>query len=527
MILVLSPSTIREQLRDGATAAVRGDGAGLDAVQEWLSSASGRDLLRIDGFARQYRYDGPTLGQADVWTPQTLERSVTTAALASMHPNGFVRERAVRMLATADTELSNRMLALRAGDHVAPVRALVSGTLMTRLSLNQAASIMPVLNRFEPRGRGTEARARYLESIIELHGSRLVFEQFRASVDRDLRRAAFQLSLELGLLATAGAVDLLPRERDQVVRRLLARVVASHADSDTIREVLLNGRAAEGRALALMKLDASKLDIADVNRLLVDSSVLVRYWARRRWEEMGRDVTDAYWKATRLAPKSAQRAFAYVGLKEVGVAVERPEVLDLVHSAEHALRKVGLQLLAEQATVDDVPEMLDYARSDNSRVGRLACEVLARNSGLWSVDQLADIKGDADPDIRRRGWWLHRSRRGWEAPLADLEVLTDPDPRLAMLGREPSAPMYFPPSEAQRERIAQLLPGAPLDRNRKLVMALAAGLDELVVQLRSAPRRPAIEADDGASVVVPSPAWWRRILARDKRDDDDRRRTSD
>jgi hypothetical protein len=526
-VQVQSPSSIRDRLSAAAMAAFLGDAAGLDAVQDWLERASGRDLLRIDGVARQYRYDGPLLGRSEEWTRPALERSVTTAALASMHNDGFLRERAVRELAASDSDLSNRMLALRADDHVALVRALVSEILISRSGLHDAASIMPVLNRLEPRGRGAETRARYLETVIATHGITAVFEQFRVSADRDLRRAAFRSSLELDLLDTAAVVDLLPLERDQVVRRLLAQLVASNADHPTIRALLLNAHSAESRALALVKLDASELDGAEVEPLLVDSSVLVRSWARRRWEEMGRDVVSAYWEAARSAPKPVKRAVAYVGLTEVRVAVDRTEVLDLVHSDELALRKVGLQLLVDQATVDDVPEMLDYVRSDNTRIARLASDVLARNSGMWSIEQLAGLKGDPDPDIRRRAWWLHRSRRGWEAPIADLELLSDRDHQLALLGRRPVAPMYLPPSEAQRQRIAELLPDAPLGRDQRLGIAWAAGLNDLVVQFRAEPRWPVnVTTGELPITVRRSPSRWRRLLGR--RDDrGERRETTD
>ena len=99
------------------------------------------------------------------------------------------------------------------------------------------------------------------------------------------------------------------------------------------------------------------------------------------------DAVRAYWDLARSASTPAKRALAYVGLTEVQVVVDRAEVLALIHSDELALRKVGLQLLADQATAEDVPEMLDHIRSDNSRVARLASDVLAGNSGLWSVAQ--------------------------------------------------------------------------------------------------------------------------------------------
>ncbi|WP_349699646.1 hypothetical protein [Actinopolymorpha sp. B17G11] len=144
---------------------------------------------------------------------------------------------------------------------------------------------------------------------------------------------------------------------------------------------------------------------------------------------------------------------------------DREEVLDLVHSTELALQKVGLRLLVAKATSEDVPDLLGLVAAEHSRIARMATEVLAQNPGLWSIADLAPLKRATNPHIRQRGWRLHRSRRGWEALIADLEVLRDPDRHLAALGRQPTAPMYLPPDERQQQYIAELLIDAPLSRD--------------------------------------------------------------
>lgn len=516
-VLVLSPLEIHERLRDAVAAAFGMDEVRLGSAAAWLEAASARDLLRIDGFARRYRYEGPTLGKSQQWSRRVLEQSVAAAALASMHRDGFVRERAVRQLAASQTQLSDRLLAVRSGDYVGEVRDAARRALMMRTDLVHAGRIMPVLQRFESRERGGEFGVAYLDALVSLYGERETWEVLREAGDRDLRRAAFRYSIDHRLLDTTQAVTQLPGERDQVVRRLLAHVVADNADPRTIRAVLLRARAAESRALGLVKLQASQLEPGEVGPLLVDSSVLVRYWARQRWQEMGHDVLAAYREATHAATKPTTRSHAYMGLTEAGGVVDRAEVLDLVHSPESALQKAGLRLLDGNAQPEDVPALFAFVRGDHSRVARLAGDVLAGNSGLWSISQLAESKSDPSPVVRRRAWWLHRGRRGWESVIADLEVLKDSDPGLAILGRQPTAPMYFSPSDAQRDLIADMLPTSPLSREQKLGIALAAGLRELMPELRSSPRRPPLQ-DTPVPELNPRKPWWQRLLshARDR-----------
>jgi hypothetical protein len=465
----------------------------------------------MDGFARQFRYEGPTMGKSQQWTPSVLEFSDVSAAIGSMHRDGHVRERAVRGLASSSSALSDRMIALRIGDYVEPVRALATSTLLVRTSLDQSVRTMPILHRFEQRDRGAEAAHTYLERLLAAHGADGVWEALRNATDRDLRRRAYQHSIATSLLDVDDAISLLPRECDQVVRRSLTHVVAEHGQPSAIREVLLRGHSAEGQVLGLVRLQPPNLTNDDVFPLLADSSVLVRFWARKRWQELGGDIEQACRSLIAHASTPSRRARAYVALSESKAKIDRTEILDLVRESEPALQKVGLQLLAPVAAPEDVPETLTLVRSPNSRVARLAVDVLAANLGLWSLADASDLKDDPDPEIRRRGWLLHRSRGGWESLISDLEILGDPDGELARLGAQPTAPMYLPPSDEQRARIGQLLPDATLKRDLKLGIVFAAGLTDLTAELRSLPRwpRPPVETE---TATEESSSWWRKLF---------------
>ena len=193
--------------------------------------------------------------------------------------------------------------------------------------------------------------------------------------------------------------------------------------------------------LGFVRLHPPDLTKDDVLPLLADTSVFVRFWARKRWLELGGDAAQACKDLIEAASTPSQRARAYVGLSETGTNIDRSEILDLVSGSEPALQKVGLRLLAPVAAPEDLPEVLGLGRSENSRVARLAIDVLAANLGLWSLADVDDLKRDADPEIRRRAWLLHRSRGRWESLICDLEILGDSDAELARLGAQPRAPI--------------------------------------------------------------------------------------
>lgn len=461
-----TPAQIRQQL--SRAAASRRYQSGLAETEAWLAATSARELLRIDYYARQARYPVPVLGRAKEW--KLKNAAPVVAALASMHPDGRLREQAVRVLCTSADAVSDRALAVRLADHVELVRELAEQEVLRRTTVAQAERIVPLLQRISQRGRGSRVHARYLRALVAAHDEASVWACLRNSGDFDVRRSAFRHSFESGLLGLPDAVRLLPRERDQIVRRQLIHVIAETATPEVIAEQLLRGRSAESRVLALVKLTAAQLDPVDVEQLLLDRSVLVRVrvWARLRWQEMGRKPGEVYAAVARSSAKPVVRARAYAALAETGAELERAEIVELARSADLALKKTGLSLLRGKVAASEIPWLLREMTGEDSRVARLAGEVLSSSPQLWSLADLAVLKDSADPALQLRGWWLHRSLGGWEAVIADLESGAFQD-RLVL-------PMYFQPTAAQRQRIAELLGTLSLGRNQVSEIAFAAGL---------------------------------------------------
>lgn len=132
------------------------------------------------------------------------------AVLASMHHDGFVRGRAVAVLARSRTPLSDRVLAVRVTDHVPAIREAAAREVLRRATPEHAARIVPLLHRIEHRGRGADVLSLYLHSLIAAHGEAEVWAGLRASPDRDTRRRAYRRSLQIGLLGLDEATRLLP-----------------------------------------------------------------------------------------------------------------------------------------------------------------------------------------------------------------------------------------------------------------------------------------------------------------------------
>ncbi|MEU4386230.1 hypothetical protein [Promicromonospora sp. NPDC023805] len=287
---------------------------------------------------------------------------------------------------------------------------------------------------------------------------------------------AFRHSLTNELLSVSDAVAALPREHDRIVQSLLAHAIADRAVPDVVASALLSDRSAESRVLGLVRLTADLLDPADVERLLVDPGVLVRLWARQRYEEQGRDALSVYQDVAQGTGPVAVRARAYRGLVEAGGTVEHEATLDLVRSTEPPLKKAGLRLLTSCVAPADAPLLFETLRTGTNRVARLASEVLLEIPAAWSDADLLPLTSSPDPELRRRAWWLKRNRSGWDQTIADLEILLDHDPVLAALGRNMTIPQFAQPTEAQRDQLITLLPQVWPETWRNSRVAFAAGL---------------------------------------------------
>ncbi|MFI9487350.1 hypothetical protein ACIG47_13250 [Promicromonospora sp. NPDC052451] len=473
---MLATTEIADRLSDGAAAVLSGALGPLAEIENWMLLASAGELLRIDRTARFWRHRA-ALGTASLWEGGTLRRSgCLGAALASMHGDGRVREAAVGILTRTDAPLADRMLAIRLTDHVRPVRDAATRAVLRRTSLTQADQIVPVLHLIEGRTRGAEVLPLYLHALAGVHGEATLWSRLRGSTTPAVRRMAFRHSLTNELLSVGDAVAALPREHDRIVQSLLAHAIADRAAPDVVASALLSDRSAESRVLGLVRLTADLLDAPDVERLLVDTGVLVRLWARQRYEEQGLNALSVYQDVARGTGPAAVRARAYHGPIEAGGTVEHETALDLVRSTEPPLTKAGLRLLMGCVAPSDAPLLFETLQAGTNRVARLASEALLEIPAAWSDADLLPLTSSQDPDLRRRAWWLKRNRSGWDETIADLEILLDHDPALAALGHNMTFPPFARPTELQRARLIALLPQVWPETWRTSRVAFAAGL---------------------------------------------------
>lgn len=263
--------------------------AAATAIDAWIRAASVEEIERIGiaarGSFRQARgFAEAARGEARLGKlPASAATSVS--ALLSMHRSGYIRELAVRHLATANDDLVVPFLLLRADDIVPSTRSLAEAAISARLdpahtaALARSLGIVEVLRRRQRGAGGPLVRAVDDWLLQDVCREALVVASDASGLA--VRRAALRLRLRAG--PRRPVLERALSDGDTGIRLWAARAAATSpndADKRALVPLLEASRSAWTRLLGLRA--RAKLDVDDgpLERALLDPHAAVRYAAR-------------------------------------------------------------------------------------------------------------------------------------------------------------------------------------------------------------------------------------------------------
>ncbi|MDO5065869.1 MAG: hypothetical protein Q4D96_01130 [Propionibacteriaceae bacterium] len=438
-------------------------------VDQLIWSWSARQLIKLDGAARSWPVEFQPARRRDTWL-RHRRPSPDEAPLLSMASDGHRREAAVQVLASRPGVSSDRLLALRLGDHVPEVREAAWQALRVRPMKPQLDAVVPVLVALQGRAVAATALVDYTRAVEPRLGHPL-WREFLAHPDRETRRWAVREQIGQGMTSET-ALLLLDGERDLLLMRELVEVAVR--DGEVARR-LLTGRSAVGRRRALEVLPAAELSAEQVEKALIDRSAMVRRMAAFRAADVGIDARS--WYRERWVSGRDSRALA--GVLESGGALPRPEVHGLLESGAARLQRLGVRFLARLG-VERVELPLLWRLLDSPAASQVVRTLTS--TACWSWEDLAGSWERADERLRRRLWRLLSSRGGWDEVRAHLLAATEP--RTAGLGRaglntwerDRASRMYHAPTPEQRAHLVALLETADIPVRLQERIRFGAGL---------------------------------------------------
>jgi len=356
--------------------------------------------------------------------------------ILASHPNGFVRQIAVRELGRSTDGTEIPFLTLRANDWVTEVADTAGDLLAARfVPANRAAVVnaLPYIVRMLGHRRQDHHR------LVDALGAVLISDDGRDAIatirtsDRAVARAGYALLFDL--LPTHAVVEAALAEPDPVARRQAVRRLPAIGDPSTTAERLARlvsgDRAPSVRheALALLeRCDASRARAVRPHALL-DRSAAVRGLARFLASRLdpSLDVRGLYLEALEQGAAATLPA-AVLGLGECGTKADGDLVRPLLTADLPRLRRAALQTTASLDPDRVLPLATAALEDSSSGMRSTALRILRRQAYRVDFAALARRMPSVVDSRARKGFlMLFAEAPKWDAAVFLLTALGDPD----------------------------------------------------------------------------------------------------
>ncbi|MEN4474701.1 HEAT repeat domain-containing protein [Mycolicibacterium cosmeticum] len=459
--------------------------------EDWLEGArvlsrlSGHAWLVLDQALRWWQLaDYVELVAAPAWLRARVDEPTGfVAAIASMHADGFRRERATRLLAANGSRIAGAALAVRLLDRVPQVRAQAWEAIRSTLGADRIELTLDILLAGRERPHAAEALRVAEEYMLSGEGAAELCRTLMDSDRRRVRRWAYTWGYELGLHSPQFLVEAARADSDQWVRGRCADWLGSLAPQQLT--ALLDAKSVDVRLTALARVRSADLTDEALARLLLDRAPRIRDVAQQLAAPRGFQLADLY-RRTLADPATSPRlrAACLHGLSAVGDTQDVPSCTEYLRDPSPWVRSAAIGAVVHLAAAEVAVEQLATAlRDDSTRV----CLAAAR--GLQRLNAPASAAEDAwsSPHYasRRAAWRFARTTSGWNRVEADLRAAGDSDDRLAADAkagldhwvRFRAATTWAVLSGEQKDRIAHYLAELDLDPYLRRHLEFHAGVE--------------------------------------------------
>ncbi|MGW0764779.1 hypothetical protein [Streptomyces sp. NPDC002676] len=419
------------------------------SAQRWLAEGGALEdvvgtghpdaWLRLDEEAREDQWYLPP-DVVPVWEATDGGRALLAAvrdggpltdarlALALCHRDGRIRHRALGRAAGRPELLP--LVVIRCADWAPPVRERARELLAKELDEERAVRLAPLVLRIGWRGRGDHAAGLVGELLARADKER--FAPLLSCADRAVRRFAYGLAVERGLLSPAELARAAARDEDTVVKSLCAQAALAGVGEEDAEEVL-------GTLLAARSPQARSAGVTALRRLgrheratgfLADRSALVRACARYVVRQQGTDPLPWYRERCSGPAGPELPPGAVIGLAECGQRADAGLLWPLL---DHPAPGVRARALAGLRTLDvtDVPRLRRMLDDPAPAVVREATLALLPSAGLLPEEWLTERLAPGRPRWVRMSAYRLLDAHGGDVRLrAAVALLGDPQERL-------------------------------------------------------------------------------------------------
>lgn len=332
----------------------------VQSLTNLVNSLTGSQLVQLDSLFRErtsleWTYD---------WSRENPERFFNSAmsdqekvvimGLASFHPNGHFREKAINALSSLETGLELPFLFIRLNDWVEEVRLATMKAIIKRINPENAKEIvncLPLIFHLKQCQRDNH------DQIIKMVLSCLASPEAKSEVingfghnDPKVRSLCFEIAFEAGFLEKKTIINHLMKEPLSHIRSRTFQKIQAAINCEEFQEIkhwLLNEKSSSLKVLGLemfYKFAPSEC-IEKLENAALDDSVLVRETARFLLLKLNQFDFLSFYRSAILKPEKLYGAI--MGLGEVGSASDVMLIEKFIDAEKPQLVRATMRSLAK------------------------------------------------------------------------------------------------------------------------------------------------------------------------------------
>ncbi|MCL2013751.1 MAG: hypothetical protein FWG69_02040 [Oscillospiraceae bacterium] len=360
-----------------------------DILCDALEKMSFDDLIRVDEQMRQttsmeWSIDWRRLSIDSFFTSE-MNKDARRAVIvfASFNPNGFIRERAVRMMKDYDGMLP--FATLRLNDWVSQVQKSAVETADYRLSNLAAGELiaaLPFADKLSRSGRIQNANT-YIKRIF----SALTFDEN----EKELFIGLSSDNIRTRRICTTAlfnadhprydiAVNRLQSETDPFLRaNIFRKLIAAGKDLNAVAERLLTDKYPLNRMLAFQYIcdtnDVKALQWAEI--LLLDKSMAARETSRFY---LGKNAPRYDYRAFYKSRLNDSTASAILGLGEVGISEDVSDIENYLKSEQISIVRAAMFAVMRLDSEKYSPQITDFLSDNRTGIVKTACNLIMKTA---------------------------------------------------------------------------------------------------------------------------------------------------
>jgi HEAT repeat protein len=378
-------------------------GSAMKAITRLVSLATGADLVGLDEAVRSDDWWWDWAGWRRI-KPANVRRLEVPAEFAaavygvlSFHPNGHVREAAVRELEKVRDGSEVPYLLIRLNDWVTQIHEASRATLMERLRQQRFGDFFAWLDlvfwlsgcgRYDHRGLVQPV----VKALVSAEGIDALCDALQ-SRSRLIRRSAYRAAIAAGVPELQRFLVQVLRSEDPVLRLWAtrdAKKLLRDADLRHLAPELLQDNFVPVRREALVCVMERFPEGASaaLTNALMDTAASMREFARFYLRRISELDSAAFYRG-RLDERN-ELAVAIAGIGETGSVDDVPRLVGFLANKRARIRAAAARAIGKLSKV--VPrEILRAIGDDHKKVTLEACRATARNVDSVSLEELVSI----------------------------------------------------------------------------------------------------------------------------------------